>query len=270
MEVKDLSTLSIFPLCLHTDISTGYSYISNPVLTKTREKKFFLKCSGDPKEKVQTFYAIIPAYFPIPPEMFVFAAENSDTNPKFTISVRQERDPNIVNLDDRVSFIAWSRIIPYTVPLFLYRQNGTVRPSFSQKLPPGSDEKIPEQEMISPIWVIPEKVEVDGKEIPGHELGFECYHGGRCILSPSGTSLLNCLNNCTEVVPPENIFHYINRVFFSKKVGKEKSGELVSNGRRFLAKLPDWTLLSALTIFFISIAILISVTLTRGGTKNKK
>lgn len=272
MEVKDLSTLSLFPLCLHTDPDTSYSYISNPTLTKAREK-FFLKCrSHGPKERVQTFYAVIPAYVPVPPEMLVFAAENSDTNPKFTISVRPERDPNVVNLDDRVSFIAWSRIIPYTVPLYLYRQGEFVYPSFSEKPPPsfGPSERPPEQELVSPIWVVPEKVSINGKEIPGHELGFECYHDARCILSPTGTTLLNCLNHCTEVVPPENIFHYINRVFLSKKVRKERpDGPARASGRKILTKLPNWALSVILAIFFILLVVLISATLTRGGSPKK-
>jgi hypothetical protein len=279
MEVEDLSTLSLFPLCLHTDPKTGYSYISNPFLTRDKKtNKFYFKCYSKNNEKIEIFYAVIPAYVPLPPSMLVFVAENSKTDPKYTISVRQERDPNIVNLNDRVSFIAWSSIIPYTVPLFLHRLENIVYPSFNEKPPGDLSRSILNlrssiapigqwtQELISPIWVIPEKVQVDGKEILGHELGFICYHGSRCILDPYGVPLLDCINKCNQAVPPENIFHYINRVFLSPKVKSESH----RNVKKIIKKFPKWILIIILAIFFILIILLITETLQVSQTKLRK
>jgi len=277
MEVEDLSTLSIFPLCLRTDPHTSYSYISNPVLTRDKKtNKFYLKCPPEGNEKIQTFYAVIPAYVPIPPGMLVFAAENSDTDPKFTISVKQERDPNVLNLYNRVSFIAWPGVIPYTVPLFLHKLGGTVYPSFDEEPPgglairtaggPGPPADQWTQELISPIWVIPETVSIDGRKFPGHELGFECYNGSRCLLSPDGTYLLNCINRCNEAVPPENIFHYINRVYLTPKARSERYQSV----RKSIGKTPNWILFILLAIFFVLILLLITGSLRVPKTSRNK
>ena len=281
MEVKDLSSLSIFPLCLHTDLGTNYSYISNPIMTKIKDKnnssekqpknKFLLKCTSNPKEKIQIFYAVIPAYVPIPPGMLVFTAKNSTTIPKYTISVLQERDPNVINLDGNVSFIAWPSIIPYTVPLFLHRMGKIVYPSFDKNTPSNLKyeknnfdmNNIWTDEIVSPIYVIPETVIVNGQKIPGHKLNFDCYHDSRCILSASGTSLLNCLNRCTEVALPENIFHYINRVFLSKKVKSEKDNTIIKN----IKKIPNYIIVIIMTIFFMFLGVFILIEISRNNRK---
>lgn len=268
MEVKDLSTLSIFPLCLRTDPRTKYSYISNPALTRDKKtNKFYLKCLPEGDEKIQIFYAIIPAYIPIPPGMLVFAAENSETVPKFTLSVEQERDPNVVNLENRVSFIAWPGAIPYTVPLFLHRLGGVVYPSFDEEPPEGlAGAARWAQELISPIWVIPEKVRLGGETVSGHELGFTCYNGSRCVLSPDGTYLLNCVNRCNQAVPPENIFHYINRVYLSPKAKSEPSQNL----RKRVGKIPDWVLLVLLAAFFLLIISLVTGSMSAHKSSREK
>ena len=258
MEVKDLATLSIFPLCLRTDPKTSFAYISNPTLVRKDRgggERFFLACPpATAREKVQIFYAIIPAYVPIPPEMIVFTAENSLTVPKYTTEVRQERDPNVVVLADRVSFIAWPGAVPYTVPLYLHRLKDKVYPSFDPDHPDVPPKEEWTQELISPIHVIPETVAVDGRNVPGHELGFSCYHDSRCILDPHAGSLLDCLNGCAQVPPLENIFDYIHRAFLSKKVSSERPGATV---KRFLGKVPNWLIAVLLVVFFIALATLV-------------
>ncbi len=259
MEVKDLATLSIFPLCLRADPKTSFAYISNPTLVRKDRgggERFFLACPpATAREKVQIFYAIIPAYVPIPPEMIVFTAENSLTVPKYTTEVRQERDPNVVVLADRVSFIAWPGAVPYTVPLYLHRLKDKVYPSFNPNHPDIGPKKEWTQELISPIYVIPETVTADGRNFPGYELGFRCYHGSRCILDPHAEeSLLDCLNGCAQVPPLENIFDYVRRAFLSKKVSGEHGGTTV---KKFFGGAPNWLILSLLTLFFISLAVVI-------------
>lgn len=207
MEVDSLSSLSFVPFCLHEENDEiKYAYISNSTLTKKNKKirDFFLEC---PKGKV--FYAIIPAFVPIPTDTILITLENSKTDPKYTKNVRQETDPNILNLKDRVSFITWSRKIPYTVPLYFYKKDEKVFPSFKKQ------DFL--EEIISPIYVVPEYINYNDKKIPGYKLGFFCYQDYRCIIDPeSDKTLLDCVISCNQS-PPENLFQYIQNNFMKSK-----------------------------------------------------
>jgi hypothetical protein len=262
MEVNDLSSLSLFPLCLHTDNKTFFSHISNPELIK-KDDKNFLNCPKGENEKVEIFYAIIPAFVPIPVDTTVIAAKNSITLPKYTIEIKSERDPNVSVLANKVSFITWTKKIPYTVPLYLHRLKDKVYPSFDIKHADIGNDEDWTDELISPLYVIPEYVSVKNdneiKNIPGYKLGFSCYQKIRCILDPnSKDSLLDCSVKCNQI-KPENIFEYILS-FLSQKIS---TYDRLMNTIKSLGKIPDWIILFLFILFFVALIILIKKIIKR-------
>lgn len=209
-------TSSFFPYC----IIDGEIYF--PSVKENIKDSYYCK-NGE------TFYALVPNYTPIPTSMSVICAEKRNGK---TVDIRFERDPNMVNLENSVSFITWSRKVPYTVPLYFYRYGNNsefVYASFEKK----DEEK---EETLPVVYVL--------RDISS--LKFSCYQDYRCIPSKEGefNTILECIASCNRN-PPKNIFTSENTHSIEKN--------------RFISiskKVPFWVSLIILTILVVSLLYL--------------
>lgn len=151
MELADFMTNSdILPFCVYHwvdhDQGVYLGYLGGPEFAKNESGQVFLTC-GDTQpsdnsygrwKKAFTFYAINPALKPIPNGMSLFCAKRAQEFPWNTTEVKSVYDP--FNIDNQcVYFIAYTMPVPFTTPLFLYRQEDSSFPSLDPT-PPGLPE----------------------------------------------------------------------------------------------------------------------------------
>jgi hypothetical protein len=137
------------------------------------------------------FYAMLPK-IPIPISLRLIRAKNSYKFPYNTEKVEYVYDPFDVQ-PNTVSFITWSKVVPDTVPLYLYiTPEGGSYPSFESK-PPQTDGW--DVDIISPLYVL-----VDNRKQSKYQrdkynrpiFTFTSYDG-RCLPNPYGISFSDCL-----------------------------------------------------------------------------
>lgn len=214
-------TINFFPYCI---IDGEIEY------PKIDEKKHYY-C-----DKGETFYALVPNYTPIPTSMSVICVEKKDGK---SIDVRFERDPNMVNLENCVAFITWSRKVPNTVPLYFYRYGDKleyVRASFKE-------ENQPKDSSFSSVYVLRDA-----------DINFTCYQNYKCIPTKEKgyDRIIDCIANCNQN-NPQNMFEY------NIKDSNYRKYEYIKNKNFFSSinkNLPFIYSLLALTILFLSMLFL--------------
>ena len=214
-------TINFFPYCI---IDGEIEY------PKVNEKEHFYCDKGD------TFYALVPNYTPIPTSMSVVCAEKKDDK---TIDIRYERDPNIINLENCVSFITWTRNIPHTVPLYFYRYGDNleyVKASFNV-------ENLPKDKDVPSVYVL--------RDI---NVKFTCYQNYRCIPTKGKgyDRIIDCIANCNQN-SPQNMFQYVLKDSDYRKYEYIRNKNFLSNINK---KLPFISALLVVLILFSSLLYL--------------
>jgi hypothetical protein len=127
----------IVPICIYhkkknvEGISQGN--IQNPIPIGNINQ-MVLRCFDPEKEHsgwylAAHFYAINPMIVYIPSYLTLICATQIKEFPYGTESISYVYDPFKIN-GDCVSFIAWTQPAPYTTPLYIYKGNNTIIPSF--------------------------------------------------------------------------------------------------------------------------------------------
>jgi hypothetical protein len=182
-DMMDLaSCCDVLPYCVYHQINTEEgdyrTYLSGPVISRDDDGKIMYACqkplsvfdSQNPYGKwllAFTFYAINPMLRPIPYGMGIFCAKKRNTFPWDTQSIKLVYDPYDTN-DQCVYFIAYTKPVPWTKPLFVHAKGyfSDKSTSLSQAVfvswnanPPISEyvgeyvkTKDPKDNMTLPIW----------------------------------------------------------------------------------------------------------------------
>jgi len=217
------------------------------------------------------FYAINPMIQPIPSGTVLLCSKRAKGFPYNSINLKIVYDP--FNLDDDcVYFIAWTKRVPYTIPLFIYGENGNnIYPSF-KKL-----DNIQEIVKLSPIFVLddPNKNQKDKNYVDDKyninyfvknnkvKFTFKSYQG-RCIPDPDGVSLSKCMvlnnENITDLEhggKPPTLLEHLSRI--------EKKKDI--NIPLIFEKIPAYLIGIILLIFTISFFTCIFLMYTKTAKK---
>lgn len=213
------------------------------------------------------FYAINPMIQPIPSGMVLLCSKRNKSFPHNSTSLRIVYDPFFLE-DDCIYFIAWTKRVSYTIPLFIYGEDGNnIYPSF-KKL-----DNMPEILDLSPIFVLEDPNnnkslnDVYNKKnfIKNNKVvfTFKSYQG-RCIPDPDGVSLSRCMvlnnKNITDLEhggkPPTLLEHLL-------RLDKERN----VNIPLIFEKVPTYLIGIILLIF--TIAFLTCIFLLYTKTDNK-
>jgi hypothetical protein len=213
----------IIPVCIyHRNMSHEWEgYLATPAVTIGENNMEALKCIS-PNVAYQgwyqagSFYAINPMYSPIPSDMILMCAKQSNTAEKSynTSEILATYDPFHIQ-DDCVYFLTWTMPKPYTTPLYLYKSGNGIFPSF-KKMPDLQPVDIPtiyvltDKPSENTIFVHKDdntwfKTWKDGSP----DFRFSSYLG-TCIPDPNGESLEKCtLKHDIGMIRPVSLLDYL-------------------------------------------------------------
>jgi len=124
--------MSIIPLCILGTHVQPRSYLAYPT-KQVSDDEVKLECVNEGGLLVYgQFYAISPDFRPIPPGTVLICVKSSGTSTKISTSIKTVYDP--FDIDETcVRFCAWEQPVPYTTPLFIYKQSGALYFTFERK-----------------------------------------------------------------------------------------------------------------------------------------
>lgn len=165
----------IYPICVD-DKTTLYL----PKIYRDGDNDKF-KC----KTGLISFYAIVPNMVPIPTNMSVVCVEiDNENNIK---NVKYVKDPNVNTLKDCISFITYTKPVPFTSPLYFYKREDKIYPTFEKE----------DINYLLRIFVMLKPYD------------FICYQN-RCIpTDKNGMNIMDCTILCNKE-PSRYIFYYLD------------------------------------------------------------
>lgn len=220
----------IIPICIfHRNIGGELQgYLGTPAVTVGENNIETVSCINPEIaykgwRKAGSFYAMNPMYLPIPSDMILLCAKQSNTGEKSynTIQVNNVYDPFNIE-DDCVYFLTWTVPKPYTTPIFLYQSGGGILPSFTERdMTPA---KIPvmyvltDEPTVNTIFPYEKKNWFKKWKDGSPNFLYKSYMGS-CIPDPSGEPLETCiLKHDVNNIAPMSLLDYFRQ-------GKEKISE---------------------------------------------
>lgn len=212
----------IIPICIYHRRMSGelQGYLGTPAVTIGENNIETVSCISPEIEyegwyKAGSFYAMNPMYLPIPSDMILLCAKQSNTGEKSynTIHVKDVYDPFHIE-DDCVYFLTWTVPKPYTTPIFLYHSGGGVLPSFVEQ-------KDMEPAKIPVMYVLTDEPTVNTIFPYDNKKWFEKWkdgspnflyksYMGSCIPDPEGEPLEKCiLKHDVDNIAPMSLLDYL-------------------------------------------------------------
>jgi hypothetical protein len=277
IKTSDINLDQIVPYCIHhyVDLNTNtyHGYIGEPAIVN-QDGNIIYKCLDNTNGNgyddkwvlYGSFYVVSPMVRPIPDGLKLINANKSGKYPYNTQSVNYSYD--VFNVEpNSVSFLAWTRPLQGTVPLYLHiTPNGGAYPSF--------DKNPPQQEgwtenIISPIYVLvdPDNYSGDSTNLLKFErdknniLQFKFKPiQGRCMPDPEGDSLNKCFLLTDEIskllvdAPPTSLLDLVK---------KEEKRQTIESFFKTLSPV----IISITVIFFLLSLIICIAILLNNPTK---
>lgn len=271
MNELDENSNVVIPMCIfhyNDKITNIYkSFIDNPTKIK-KDKHYFLTCTNSLPDKwklYSSFYVISPMLRPIPTGLKLINANRSE-NSLDTKEIKYGYDPFDIQ-SNSVSFLAWTKQVRDTVPLYLHiTPEGKSYPSFDP-IPPQKEGWT--QNIMSPIYVLidknkyigPDKNKQDLSVYDKDEYGIPMFKfssiDGRCLPDPSGISLTNCFLLTDKNILGEKQTNNI-KLLNQLKEDKKQQNKSINIGL-FFRKLSPAIIILFNTLFFTSLFICIII-----------
>jgi hypothetical protein len=266
--IKPVSLINKYCIYHQENIGSKLGLIRSSVKIRDDEGKEEFKCKLKDtmlKWKISgAFYAINPMIQPIPSGALLLCSKTANEFPYNTESLKIVYDP--FNLeDDCVYFIAWTKRIPYAIPLYIYGEDGNnIYPSF-KKLDDMSEIK-----KLSPIFVLgdpyTQNISNNNLFIKNNKVNFTFKsYQGRCIPDPEGVSLSKCMvlnnKNITDLEhggSPPTILEHVSQL--TKK----------ENRYEIFERFPIYLIGIILFIFVIALVTCIFLMYTKNNDKTYK
>jgi hypothetical protein len=265
--IKQLGLINKYCIYHQDNISSKLGLIKTAIKIRDNNEVEEFKCKLEEtmrKWKIyDVFYAINPMIQPIPSGMMLLCSKRKKEFPYNSTSLKIVYDPFYLE-DDCLYFIAWTKRVPYTIPLFIYGENeNNIYPSF-EKL-----DNISEILELSPIFVLDDPYNNQKDNQPNFiknnkvTFTFKSYQG-RCIPDPNGVSLSKCMvlnnENITDLEhggKPPTLLQHLLRLEKKRNV----------NIPLIFEKIPTYLIGIILLIFTIAFFTCIFVIYTKKGTK---
>ena len=119
--------MEIVPMCLYK-INEQQDFLTYPTVFRIDDSTQYLCKVRENMEYVRNFYVISPDFRPIPIGTKLYCAINSYES---TLQIKQVYDVFNDDIPGCMRFIAWNKIVPGTIPLYIQNNNGKVKINFN-------------------------------------------------------------------------------------------------------------------------------------------
>ena len=213
---------ALMPFCLYHWVDKARFIYKSYIIPAIRKADGQYECmnsdllSKDGWKLVSIFFAVNPSYKPIPREMQLFRVQRNKEFPYDVTDVNINYD--IYNIDDNsVYFITYTKPVPNTIPLYIWKNNGSTFIDFASTSPP-AEQNVPSKNMshsqdishiltekgwssalINPIYII--HPDVVGWDI--ENIKFQCNNGICMPINSKGILSIKKIFNTTKFSEPK-------------------------------------------------------------------
>ena len=121
--------MEIVPMCLYK-INEDQDFLTYPTMFRIDNNTKYLCKVRENMEYIRNIYVISPDFRPLPIGTKLFCAINSHDS---TIEIKQVYDVFNDDIPGCMRFIAWNKVVPGTIPLYIQNNNGKVKITFDSK-----------------------------------------------------------------------------------------------------------------------------------------